>query len=175
MRHDSRAVANYFLRKANEAGRGLTPMQAIKLVYFAHGWSLGIYGKPLIDDEVEAWDYGPVIRPVYDAFKRFGNQPIAELAKEWHILDGGLTDRPIDTKFDPAETALLDKVWDIYGTLRGFQLSQITHRPGSPWASVYHEHGRNSVIPDSVISAYFNELGEQNKAKNARKATSSAG
>ena len=56
MPHDSRAVANYFLTKAKDAGKQLTPMQIIKLVYFAHGWSLGLLRSPLIDDQIEAMD-----------------------------------------------------------------------------------------------------------------------
>jgi uncharacterized phage-associated protein len=168
MNHDSRAVANYFLRRADAVGKAVTPMQVIKLTYFAHGWNLGIYELPLINDEVEAWDYGPVIRPVYDAFKRFGNQPITELATERHYLDGGLSDHPIETKFNADEVALMNKVWDVYGHLKGFQLSQITHRNDSPWHSVYNEHGRNSVIPDTVIAEYFKKLGEQNRARKAR-------
>jgi uncharacterized phage-associated protein len=170
MRYDSRAIANYFISKADGAGKALTPMQVIKLVYFAHGWNLGIYGDPLIDDEVEAWDYGPVIRPVYDAFKKFGNQPVTELAKKWHILNGDVTGQPIDAKFDAIETSLLDKIWEVYGHLKGFQLSEITHRDDSPWHKIYNEHGRNSVIPDSLIGNYFKELGERNRAKNAAQA-----
>src|SRR5437870_2146380 len=42
--HDSRTVANHFLRLAREKGDFLTPMQVLKLVYIAHGWMLGLYG-----------------------------------------------------------------------------------------------------------------------------------
>ena len=144
-------------------------MQVIKLVYFAHGWNLGIYNLPLINDEVEAWDYGPVVRAVYDAFKRFGNQPITELARERHYLTSGLGDRPIEANFNSEEAALMNKVWDVYGHLKGFQLSEITHRGDSPWSGIYHEHGQNSVIPDAVIADFFKKLGEQNRALKARR------
>ena len=36
-------------------------MHAIKLVYLCHGWMLGIYGRSLIGEPVEAWRYGPVV------------------------------------------------------------------------------------------------------------------
>lgn len=57
MAHDARAVANYMLAVAEKKGMTLTPMQVLKLVYLAHGWSLAWFGRPLIRDDVEAWDY----------------------------------------------------------------------------------------------------------------------
>ncbi len=31
-------------------------MQLIKLVYLCHGWTMGLYSRPLIEN-VEAWQY----------------------------------------------------------------------------------------------------------------------
>ena len=42
MEHDSRAIANQLIRRAHEAGRDITPMQTIKLVYYCHAWMLGL-------------------------------------------------------------------------------------------------------------------------------------
>ena len=63
--HDSNKIANEFLRLAKESGQSLTPMQLLKLVFIAHGWMLGLYGEPLISDDVQAWKYGPVIPDLY--------------------------------------------------------------------------------------------------------------
>ena len=80
MAYEAKAIANYFLEKAKAEGNSLTPMQVQKLVYFAHGWYLGLFGEPLIKESVQAWSYGPVIPSLYQEFKRFGNQGIDELA-----------------------------------------------------------------------------------------------
>ena len=51
------AVANYFIDKAKADGVPLTHMKLQKLIYFAHGWHLALYGEPLIDEEIQAWEF----------------------------------------------------------------------------------------------------------------------
>src|SRR5579875_2343089 len=85
MAYDARAVANYFLDLAAKEGRPLDPMGIQKLVYFAHGWNLAIFGSPLIRQRVEAWDYGPVIADLYQAFREFGPNPITSPAKKFEF------------------------------------------------------------------------------------------
>ena len=70
-------VAKRFIDIAEkDNGNTLTPMQLLKLVYIAHGTMLGKYSMPLINDKVEAWKYGPVIKPLYDAIKTYRNEPV---------------------------------------------------------------------------------------------------
>ncbi len=59
-------------------GAVLTPLQVLKLVYLAHGWCLGVHTQPLIDESVEAWRAGPVIRPLYNVIKQDGSSGITE-------------------------------------------------------------------------------------------------
>ena len=58
--YDARSIASYLLNRA--ADRGLDALQVMKLTYIAHGFALASLNKVLIDDDVEAWKYGPVIR-----------------------------------------------------------------------------------------------------------------
>ena len=57
-------------------------MKVQKLVYYAHGWHLGLADAPLIGELVEAWRWGPVIRSLYAALAEFGNQPILTTLKD---------------------------------------------------------------------------------------------
>ncbi|HQS97664.1 MAG TPA: DUF4065 domain-containing protein, partial [Novosphingobium sp.] len=70
------AIANEFLRKAGAVG--LTQMQLQKLVYFSHGWALGLTEQPLTTDGPEAWAYGPVYPDLYDHTKFFGRGSITK-------------------------------------------------------------------------------------------------
>ena len=80
MPYDAIAIANWFLDRAFSGGDSLTPMKLQKMVYIAHGWSLGLSDNSLIHDAVEAWKWGPVIRSVYREFRDFGAETITTRA-----------------------------------------------------------------------------------------------
>lgn len=44
-----------------------------KLLYYSQAVHLVMHdGKPLFDESIEAWAYGPVVRSVYNRYKRNG-------------------------------------------------------------------------------------------------------
>ena len=55
----------------DEAAPDIDPMKLQKLLYYCQGYSLGLRGKPLFADPIEAWKYGPVVRSVYQEFKKY--------------------------------------------------------------------------------------------------------
>ena len=147
--HSARSVADQVIKKAAEKGLYLTPMQVIKLVYLCHGWTLGLYGRPLINELVEAWKYGPVIRSLYGALKHFKANRIAPKPP--------LTVGPAPP-FSQDEISIIQQVVDIYGNYSGPQLSQLTHEPGTPW-SRHREQGLGyQPIKNDWIQEYFEQL-----------------
>jgi uncharacterized phage-associated protein len=156
--YDARAVANYFLELARHEGVRITPMGIQKLVYFAHGWMLAIYGRPLITQRIEAWDYGPVIGDLYREFKRFGDLPITELANAVQMIGTKfqVTRPEIPKHQDPEVARLLDQTWGTYKHFTAIQLSNMTHVAGSPW-SVARDNNQQFIDDDS-IKRYFSNL-----------------
>jgi len=77
MAYPAKSIANELLSLAHTRGiSDVTPMKLQKLVYYAHGWWFGATGEPLIEEQIEAWQYGPVVPSLYEATKNFGNQSI---------------------------------------------------------------------------------------------------
>ena len=70
-------VTDTLLKIAKEHGQKLTPQQLVKLSWFAHGWSLGIRGRGMFHNPIEAWPYGPIIPDLYRATQQWGRNPIA--------------------------------------------------------------------------------------------------
>lgn len=151
---DARTVANRFLELASTKGRSLTPMQLLKLVYIAHGWMLGLTDQPLINQKVEAWQYGPVIRDLYNSVRMYGRDPIN--APVWSP----------GSDLTPAQRHMIDQVYDIYGDLNGIQLSNITHMSGTPWDRTYRPGAFGSIIDNAVIEDHYKQLArERNEAE----------
>ncbi len=147
----SLAIANYFIQKANEDGKEMTPMKLLKLVYISHGWHLAVYDTPLIQEPILAWQYGPVVPSVYQQFKIYGNTNINDTgfiinAKREMVI-------PIAEK---SKCVFLDKVWNVYKNYTGVQLSAMTHRKHTPWDKVYDSgRGENAIIPNQLIKDHY--------------------
>ena len=164
MAYDARAIANYLLKLAAKEARPLDPMGIQKLVYFAHGWNLAIFDEPLIQQRIEAWDYGPVIADLYQAFREFGPNPVTQPARKFEFDPiTGLVAESIPTISESEATkstrALIARVWDSYKHLTSIQLSNLTHLPGSPW-TIAREQGKRE-IDDSLIRNYIQEQARQ--------------
>ena len=154
MAHSSLAIANEFIRRA-EGKRPLTHMQVQKLVYLAHGWALGALGQPLIDDDVEAWDFGPVVRKLYDALRAYGRGPITR-AIHWGDDTPFRSDDGEEAfeQLSEEEQTVVDLVWEKYGGFPAFKLSALTHEPDTPWSGAY-AWGRDGAIRNDAIREYF--------------------
>lgn len=126
MSYNPKHIANYFIDKGMAESSLLTPIQAIKLVYIAHGWYLAAADSPLIDEVVEAWKYGPVIPSLYQKLKRYRKGSITEKIE---------ADIPACKTFgaDTTMQKFLDWVWDAYKLYTGIQLAALTHAKDTPW------------------------------------------
>ena len=156
----AKAVANYFLKQYGKSG--ITPLKIQKLVYIAHGWNLAYHDEPLVDDEYpEAWEYGPVFSSLYHEFKYRGRLPIVDPATV--VGTDGRTHVPT---VNEDSHRLLDKIWEEYGDMSGFQLSALCHQPGSPWDNARQRaNGRmNEHIDDDEIRQHYLAILEDNRA-----------
>jgi uncharacterized phage-associated protein len=163
MPYPANAIANEFLELAKGEGKQLTQMQLQKLVYFAYGWYMAITGKRLIDERIEAWEWGPVIPSIYREFNRFGSAPITEPAQEVMFREGKLGFFPAGMRSDaPQADALalqvIKRVWEIYGKYSGSQLSNMTHVADSPWSKTPNREIKGTDIDDHLILEYFRNL-----------------
>lgn len=149
----SAAVANYFLDLGLRESIPITPLKLQKLVYFAHGWYLGFTGEPLLNEGIQAWEYGPVIPSLYHDFKEFGNNPITRYA-------GGSCHGQKLSQELLAARSLIERVWAVYSKFTASQLSALSHEANGPWQQVVArmERGpfqKNAQIPNDLISRFF--------------------
>lgn len=161
MPYSAKAIANAFLQIGRNEKKPITQMKLQKLVYIAHGWNLALFNEPLIDDSIEAWQHGPVIPNLYNEFKGFRGNPITEDATEVEIdfdtFDIVYTPITLPDE-DEVVHKLIRKIWDKYGHLSGPQLSDLTHRTGTPWSKIFKAGHQHLQIPTDVIQQHYNDL-----------------
>ena len=141
------AAANEFIRLA--APNGVSHMKLQKLVYLAHGLWLAEHDEPFLSRAPQVWQYGPVFEDLYHELKGFRRSPIKE--------PQALFDEP--PFIDDAEVkATIAKTWERFKDWSAIQLSDLTHKVGSPWSNIAERHGfkvpLGTQIPASDIRDY---------------------
>ena len=146
--NDPLAIANYFIMRARDKGESLSILQLVKLVYLAHGWSLGFGHGPLIRSTVQAWQHGPVVSEVYNAFRPAGVYNINRL-----VADDEGNPRLPQWKSE-AQKADADLVFDRYVKLHPYTLSDLTHARGTPWAMTDPRKYREPIYDEDIEEYY---------------------
>lgn len=118
------AVANEFIRLA---GGGLTHMRLQKLVYYAQGIALA-KGFSLTNEQPQVWKYGPVFNGLYYELKYHASDAINAPEAENTFGPAPFVDHNDQKSLD-----VIKSVWSEYGRYTAAQLSDLTHKPGTPW------------------------------------------
>ena len=112
-------LAKWFInRTERDAGDVITHLKLQKLVYYAQAWHLANYGRPLFNEDMEAWTHGPVVPSLWTAYRDMGWDPI-----------------PPEPDFEianPKLVPLLESVYESYGAFSAKRLEDITHAE-DPW------------------------------------------
>jgi uncharacterized phage-associated protein len=155
--HDARAIANFLLDYADEKKVKVKLMSLLKIIFYAHGWHLSMKKGPLIAQPFEAWEYGPVVRSVWEAFKGSGKRPLTTRAQRLDVVSNSYSEARESIGDEDAE--FLRHIFNTYGHIDSFDLSAATHVPGSPWERVWNApHGDINIgmkIPDDQILKWF--------------------
>jgi uncharacterized phage-associated protein len=140
---DVRDVAKYFLSLCDEeVGDTISNLKLQKLVYYAQGFHLALTGKPLFDDEIEAWAHGPVVPSLYHEYKD-------------HKACAIKSPDDFDPSCIPSDVrALLDEVYTVYGQFSAWKLRNLTHEE-KPWIDAYD---KTVIIPKKAMKEYFSNL-----------------
>lgn len=151
MSYNALSVVNKLIDLSQEAsGASFTPMQLLKLTYYAHAWMLELYGRPLLNEPIWAWQYGPVIPDVYYALRHYGGNPVMD------IINGV----PRVT-FNEAALDIIKQVFAKYGKFAGIELSAMTHAPGIPYEQVWR--GTKAIIPNQIIQSHYAAQAQQSR------------
>ena len=148
-------ISNNILKRAFDEEVSVSPMKLQKLLYFVASDYAKHTGAPLLSEQFQAWDYGPVVRSVYDEFRSFGGSAIRAYAKD----ATGASKMVKESKNEDLRESL-DRIWGKAKDVSAVRLSRITHIEGSAWYNTFQQ-GRSGSIPDEALRAdttYIKEL-----------------
>lgn len=141
---DALTVGNSILDRAQQENKDITPMKLQKLIYCLYKEYYKSTGRSLFNERFEAWKYGPVLRSVYDAFKKYGSNAIKDF---FTSQDGNIY--IVNQTSSPSFKNAFEKVWRLYSDYDGIVLSAFTHRSNSAWRKAIDQ--RKAYLLDSDI------------------------
>lgn len=130
-------------------GDALSNLKLQKLLYYLQGFFLSQLGRPLFDEDMEAWNYGPVVPSVYHHYKIFGATSIPVPSNE----------QTVDLGEDGE--ALFQEVYSRFNRYSASALVEMTHAE-SPWQDhrPRRKGTRGGVIPKQELTRFFETYDE---------------
>ena len=110
------------------------------------------FGKTLFDDQILAWNWGPVIKSVYDKYKEFRHTPIIFEDDHGEIL------KQFDNKED---LNFLNEFYDQFSSYSAHDLVNMSHNE-EPWEKAYRTVSQ--IINPEIMKDFYTKLyGKNNK------------
>lgn len=131
-------IANFFLHEAEKDGEMLSNLKLQKLVYYAQGLHLALFGEPIFKEKVIAWNYGPVVPELYGAYKEHGSGGIS--------CNNNFDPKSIDKKIRD----FLKEVYTAFGQFSAVRLMELTHtdqcwKEAHPNKTITHKSMQNDL------------------------------
>ena len=128
------------------SGWSLSNLELQKMAYISEMLHLGRFGVPLIDEEWQAWDYGPVQPDLYHKVKAYGNSPVRDVFTMPSLVEG------------TSEHNSVRETHNLMRSMRPGQMVNVTHQAGGAWANNYQTGLRGVRIPKEQIRAEYATL-----------------
>lgn len=140
MMYTARELAHYVVTKCVNDQHPISNLQLQKILYFLQVGSLKAGAGPAFGDEMQAWQFGPVVPSVYSEFGRYGGMPITESFNDVSIAD--------------KDRIILDPIIKEKRSKDAWELVRQSHLDGGPWHRNYGGAGTHNPIPLEDIEEY---------------------
>lgn len=132
-------VSEKIITVCEDKGIEITHLFLQKILYYVQAISLISFNRPAFDEEILAWEYGPVVGEVYKEYQNYKKNVITSKRK--------------DIKLSEGLEEVIEKVLEGYGIYSAHTLVDLTHEE-EPWKNTL----RNEIIPKESIKKYFEKV-----------------
>lgn len=130
-------LSKYIVSKCIRDGHPISNLQLQKILFYIQKDFLS-KGYIAFVDDIEAWQFGPVVPDVYYYFSGFGAMPISIMQGEYTI--------------DEQDKTIVDRIVEMKRELDPWELVAETHKLGGAWDKIYRNGlGNHQVIPTELI------------------------
>ena len=154
-------ICRYIINYSNKQGYGVSNLKLQKLLYFVQAAFLSMTKKhePCFFEQIQAWDFGPVVPEAYHEYKQYGSTNIPTIKSyfefssdnswksEYHLYD--------DSFIKSCDKDVINSVVDMFKDYSATALVTLTHKQ-RPWRKAYVPR-QNNIISIESIKEYFDE------------------
>lgn len=134
--HTALEMAKYVINKCISLERPVSNLQLQKILYYIQGeYMKSMQGQELFEDDIYAWQYGPVVPDVYYTFNVYSSSSI--------------TFKQDEIELTAEERKIIDPVINSKSNLSAWQLVRDTHSE-DPWKESYTDNSKNVIGKDSL-------------------------
>lgn len=121
---------------------GISNLKLQKILYFIQAHFLIKKKTPCFYEDIEAWNFGPVIPIIYEKYKQYGSANIPIIEKD-------------NINISKKDKILINEIIDYFINYSATDLVYITKNQ-DPWKNIYNEDKTNKITLES-IEKYFSE------------------
>lgn len=130
-------IAKYVINKCTMEKQPISNLQLQKILYFLQRQYITNNGTVLFNDEIQAWQFGPVVPEVYFQYCGFGSMNIS---------------MNYDISIDANDSRQIDSIVEEKRCKNPWDLVEETHSEGKAWATIYRNGiGNHMTIPVDLI------------------------
>lgn len=132
-------ISKFIVSKCTTEDHPVSNLQLQKILYYIQKEYLK---RDLLafSDEIEAWQFGPVVPNVYYYFCGYGAMAIDKIFVDYNISS--------------ADRIIMEPIVESKRELNPWDMVAETHRPSGAWAQTYRDGlGNHNVIPVPLIKS----------------------
>ena len=152
-------VARHIVNYSYSSKQYISNLKLQKILYFVQAKFLISQGRVCFADNIEAWDFGPVVPAVFREFKVFGSCLIMPVT-HYFVEDKNefFNIRKVEFKdnlISDEDKAVIDEVVDYFADFSSVALTELTFKQ-FPWKNAYSECCRNVITAESIRDYFLN-------------------
>lgn len=132
-------ISKYIISKCTQENHPISNLQLQKILYYVQKEYIKKNSRIFLND-IEAWQFGPVVPEAYYRFSGFGAMPITMTYDNINI--------------NKIDRDIIDPIVENKRILNPWTLVDETHKANGAWDRVYKNGlGNHCVIPSALIKA----------------------